>query len=350
MDGSVLDAATISVIVPIYNVERYLRQCLDSIVNQTYKNLDIILIDDGSPDNSGAICDEYEQTDSRITVIHKANGGLCAARNDGIERATGDWIAFVDSDDWCEPDYFEQYMKARERTGDAPDVLLSQGRLLEYSHKQLAQTWFSEPFHYTGRKQIEMLMTNLHIYGLPWDKLYNSSFLKRNQLKFDVSCKALEDFLFNFQVYDHAADVVACSFIGYHNRVVTGTSITGGYNPNKFQVVYHTLQVMDGYAKQHNIAENAMIGIEKAAITAIVHSLDCYYFHPANSKTYAQTAREIKAMKKEPLIKKAIYGKNNGGLSKKAVVLKHAMRLPWVWPLKLLHMGRKILNRIEKDQ
>ena len=87
----------ISVIIPVYKVEPYLRQCLDSVVGQTYKNLEFIIVDDGSPDGCGAICDEYAQKDERVQVIHKENAGVRAARNDGIERATGDWISFIDS-------------------------------------------------------------------------------------------------------------------------------------------------------------------------------------------------------------------------------------------------------------
>lgn len=258
MEKTDLNSMKISVIIPIYNVERYLRQCLDSIVNQTYRNLEIILIDDGSPDNCGAICDEYAANDSRIVVIHKENGGVNTARNIGIQRATGDWIALVDSDDWCELDYFEQYMEACKQTMDTgdkcvPDILLSQGRLLEYTEKQQVQKWYSETFHYTSRKQIESLMANIQIYGLPWDKLYNASFLRENQLQFDTTCKALDDFLFNFQVFDHATNIIGCSFIGYHNRVVTDSSITGGYNPQKFQIAYHTVCALQDYIQQRNI-------------------------------------------------------------------------------------------------
>lgn len=100
----------ISIIVPIYNVEPYLRKCIDSIINQTYKNLEIILVDDGSPDNCGSICDEYAKTDSRIKVIHKVNGGLSDARNAGLRIATGEWITFVDSDDWLENNALEQML------------------------------------------------------------------------------------------------------------------------------------------------------------------------------------------------------------------------------------------------
>ena len=97
----------ISIIVPVYNVERWIGKCIDSIINQTYKNLEIILVDDGSPDNCPAICDEYAEKDKRIKVIHKKNGGLSDARNAGLEIATGEYIGFVDSDDWIEKDMFE---------------------------------------------------------------------------------------------------------------------------------------------------------------------------------------------------------------------------------------------------
>jgi len=93
----------ISVIVPVYIVEPYLDRCVQSIVNQTYKNLEIILVDDGSPDNSPAMCDAWAEKDSRIRVIHKENGGVSSARNAGLDMATGSYITFVDADDWLEP-------------------------------------------------------------------------------------------------------------------------------------------------------------------------------------------------------------------------------------------------------
>lgn len=101
---------TVSVIVPVYKVEEYLPRCVDSILRQTYEDLEIILVDDGSPDASGAICDDYAARDSRVRVIHKPNGGLSSARNAGIDAATGDYLGFVDSDDWIGPDMYETMM------------------------------------------------------------------------------------------------------------------------------------------------------------------------------------------------------------------------------------------------
>ncbi len=101
----------ISIIIPVYKVELYLPKCLESIINQTYKNLEIILVDDGSPDNCGKICDSYAEKDSRIKVIHKKNAGVARARNDGIEAATGDYISFIDSDDWIAENAYEVLYK-----------------------------------------------------------------------------------------------------------------------------------------------------------------------------------------------------------------------------------------------
>ena len=105
----------ISVIVPIYNVEKYLNRCIDSITNQTYKNLEIILVDDGSPDNCGKICDEYAGNDSRIRVVHKANGGSSSARNAGLDIMTGEYVMFVDSDDYIAPDCVEYLFGLMDR-------------------------------------------------------------------------------------------------------------------------------------------------------------------------------------------------------------------------------------------
>lgn len=107
----------LSVIVPVYNVEDYVGRCVDSILNQTYRNLEVILVDDGATDSSGAICDAFQEKDSRVRVIHKENGGLSSARNTGLEAATGEYITFVDSDDWIEADGYAHLMELMFRYG-----------------------------------------------------------------------------------------------------------------------------------------------------------------------------------------------------------------------------------------
>ena len=110
----------VSVVVPIYNVERFLRQAVDSILNQTLKDIEVILVDDGSPDNCGKICDEYAEKDSRVRVIHQKNGGLGNAYNNGIAAAKGEYIGFVEPDDWIEPEMYEvMYENAKHYNTDA---------------------------------------------------------------------------------------------------------------------------------------------------------------------------------------------------------------------------------------
>lgn len=115
----------ISVIIPVYNVEKYLERCLSSILAQSYENLEIILVDDGSTDNSGAICDEYGKKDARITVFHKINGGQSSARNIALDYAHGDWITFVDSDDWVDKDYVKHMLEKAISTKSQIAVIAS---------------------------------------------------------------------------------------------------------------------------------------------------------------------------------------------------------------------------------
>ena len=314
----------ISVIVPIYNVERYLRQCLDSIVGQTYRNLEIILIDDGSPDSCGAICNEYAERDNRVTVIHKQNGGLSAARNDGIAAATGDWIAFVDSDDWIDTDYYEKLLAAVKTRNS--DIIISGCFLMEYLHKQKRVCYFSEPAFYIDREHILEFQANVIRTGLPWDKLYKTDFVKKNGFVFDSSIKAFEDFLFNFQVYEKAGSVIVCPVIGYHYRQAQG-SIANGFNPFKPVINYQYLTKLHEYAVKYGMGERRQDGVNACAITAIFVAMKCYFFHPANTKKHKEINQELMEMVSLPYYQDAIKSRSNRYLSYKKMVMKYILRI-----------------------
>ena len=159
----------ISIIVPIYNVEQYIRNCIDSLLNQTHKNLEIILVDDGSPDNCGKICDEYAKKDSRIIVIHKENGGLSDARNYGIDKATGDYIGFVDPDDRIEKDMYEHLL---DGIGEYDAEIAACMWYLEYADRLEARRR-NEDSVYCGKKAMEALL-DLKFGNYAWNKLYKS--------------------------------------------------------------------------------------------------------------------------------------------------------------------------------
>lgn len=172
----------LSVIVPVYRTERFLEQCLDSILAQTYRDLEILLIDDGSPDSCGEICDRYAATDPRIRVFHRENAGLSASRNFGIEAAAGDYLAFVDSDDWLEPDMYRKLIEAAEKN-DTP--IATCGRFLDYADAVLENRAGSGVFA-TGEALLKALLIDKTIFETAWCRVYRREFFAGG-LRFPVA-------------------------------------------------------------------------------------------------------------------------------------------------------------------
>ena len=191
----------ISVIVPVYNVEEYLPRCLDSIINQTYKNLEILLIDDGATDNSGKICDEYALKDNRIRVFHKENGGVSSARNLGLDNATGEYISFIDSDDYVELEYFELLSDLCLETG----AEISMCGTIYVPHRQVSAICFNElkyiiesqNFSFTGE------------YGVSTDTVWAKIFKKEilQGIFFNPSLFVGEDSLFVAQAIKNSKKI-----------------------------------------------------------------------------------------------------------------------------------------------
>lgn len=213
----------ISVIVPVYNVEPYLRKCVDSILNQTYRNLEIILVDDGSPDNCGAICDEYAAKDTRIKVIHKINGGLSDARNAGLDIMTGAYIAFVDSDDWIEPSMYEKLLDlllvydADMAFGGVSDDLEKDEAVTSVKQSNYGKTPFSE-------SNLAAMQRYFHGSWAAWDKLYKAELF--DGIRFPVG-EINEDEAIVLHLLDRCKTVCYTNEIFYHYmRRPTGQSIT----------------------------------------------------------------------------------------------------------------------------
>lgn len=168
----------VSAVVAIYKSEKFLRKLIDSIINQTYKNLEIILVDDGSPDNSGAICDEYAQVDSRVKVIHEKNAGTCAARNNGMAVATGDYLLIIDGDDWLEPDYVEYLMNLVQQTG--AEMAMTDHIFTTRDRQQVKKDSIEK---ITPEDAFCMIIYPKIAIG-PWNKIYKRSMLQENSITF----------------------------------------------------------------------------------------------------------------------------------------------------------------------
>lgn len=220
---------TLSVIVPIYNVETYLTKCIESIISQTYKNLEIILVDDGSTDKSGLIADEFAEKDKRIKVIHKENGGLVSARKCGVNHATGGYSTYVDSDDWIEPNMYEEmieYLKDRDI-----DVITS-GVYREYENSQVVEYDYFEDGLY-DREQIEnkifpkLICTenffetgiNIHVYN----KLYKTQLLCKMQQLIDDKIRVGEDAALVYPVIYNSESIYILKKAYYHYVIHSGS-------------------------------------------------------------------------------------------------------------------------------
>lgn len=207
----------ISVIVPVYKVEPYLRKCLDSIVNQTYRNLEIILVDDGSPDNCGAICDEYAAKDQRVRVIHKANGGLSSARNAALEIATGDYVGFVDSDDWIETDMFEYLLAGMQL--EKADVAVC-GVIEEYPRHQNYRA-LEKKETFDREESMKLLLQGGMLQNRVWDKLWRRALF--TAIRFPQG-KNYEDLAIAHRLFDKARKLVCLPDAKYH-YLLRGDSI-----------------------------------------------------------------------------------------------------------------------------
>lgn len=234
-------SALVSIVVPVYNVEKYLSKCIESIVNQSYENLDVILVDDGSPDGCSTICDKYAHDDGRVRVIHKTNGGLVSAWKCGLNEAKADWVVFVDGDDWIEKDHISSLVKEQEKSN--ADIVVTFTKEVTKSRSRLIE--FEVPLgNYSGSKMIQELypvMINSGGFekrGIPcsrFGKLIRKRLMIANlAYEFDHATYK-EDFniVYPTLMDAHSISLISDENSGYCYRRTEG-SMLHGYDSNMF--------------------------------------------------------------------------------------------------------------------
>ena len=233
----------ISVIIPVYRVEEYLRRCVDSVLAQSYSHMEVILVDDGSPDGCPAICDAYGEADSRVKVIHQKNAGLSGARNTGIEAAEGSYLAFVDSDDYLAPEFLERLHRACVET----DSDLSMCRWEYVKGEAVPERGSGRTETYTGRE----MLANLYVpdgayFVVAWNKLYRRELFEK--IRYPLG-RIHEDEATTYRIFDQVkrAAFVDSSLYGYF---VTPVSITRGFNPKRMDWVTSVAERMNFFVKK----------------------------------------------------------------------------------------------------
>lgn len=225
----------ISVIIPVYQVEEYLPECLDSVLGQTYHNLDIILIDDGSPDGCGQICDDYAARDARIRVIHKQNEGVARARNDGIEAARGAYISFLDSDDWIAEDAYERLYQGMQQyhadcvVGGCVNVVDRAGRLTPCRRRRKASTECLD----TARAMERVLLRGSAV----WNRLFRRSVFET--LRFPVD-RINDDEVTALRAYGVCKKIVFLAQDTYYYRIRKDSITTSAFSLKKLDFYYNS--------------------------------------------------------------------------------------------------------------
>ena len=222
----------VSIIVPVYKAEPYIRKCIDSILSQTFTNFELLLIDDGSPDNCGKICDEYAELDTRVHVFHKENGGVSAARNLGLDHAKGDYVCFIDSDDWIDPDMLETLIGWEQK---------KQTDLLFFGLKCESAVDCSDTMEllqkisgvYEGINSVikacYILETN-EIFGWTCNKLFRNCIIQDHHIKFNEEISIQEDHIFTLAYLKYVTCLAIYSCFPYHYRI-TADSLTNRSYP-----------------------------------------------------------------------------------------------------------------------
>ena len=247
----------ISIIVPVYNVDAYLKQCVDSILNQKYENFELLLIDDGSTDKSGEICDVYEQRDKRGRVFHKKNGGVSSARNVGLDNAQGDWIAFVDSDDIVTPNYLSGLYS--DVKSDVDLVIQKYFVFKNYLKDESVPEVIKNAVVYDKSDLQKLIVEHrLDKNGYICSKLYKQEFIRNNNIRFQEEISFCEDYYFLFQYLDIISGKVVCSPVAnYLYRDRENSSVHIGFKD--FEKGYFTYRKIKSFILSFAVRNNCKI-------------------------------------------------------------------------------------------
>lgn len=297
-----MDKPTISVIVPVYKAEEYLPRCLNSILRQTWSDLQVILVDDGSVDGSGAICDDYAAKDSRVQVIHQPNGGVSKARNAGLDAATGDWIGWVDSDDWIDPDMFRCLLETA--LSAQADVCVC-GRYEEMPKRTGFFGW-QQPALLDQRAAVKALLEAQVLDDALYDKLWKRELFEG--IRFPEG-KTYEDLATVYRLFCKAERVFCLSDPKYHYRHRPGSIMGDASFSNRMN---HYDFARRRYDDLIGLFPEFGELLEERCLAAAVGIWCGYYRNPGDVRIqYAGKLREI-AVYARPRIKKALRYTGSG--------------------------------------
>lgn len=304
----------ISIVIPVYNSAKYLRECLDSICNQSFADWEIVAVDDGSPDESPAILEEYAARDRRIRVIHKPNGGVSAARNDGLEAAVGEYVLFVDSDDWLELNALQTYVDAISKKN--VDVVITDYWTWNEDGSEKSFSFFAREFLTEDKSVIlDVQRTVLYrgyspypspncgyMFSALWSKLIRRELLIENGIRFSRTLKLYEDGLVALQVFQHAKMVCYKKVATYHYRILNNSLC----HINELKLVTDCSDILNEiqtFLDRHDVEENLLPAfLSRALFLTKKMALRSFFCKGAEGSFYKRYKSFKSILLKEPYL------------------------------------------------
>lgn len=285
----------VSLIVPVYNCAEYLRRCVDSILGQTFSDFEVLLVDDGSTDASGALCDEYAAADSRIRAIHKENGGAGSARNRGLEEASGEFLMFPDADDWLEPNMLEALLQRQAETG--ADVVIC-GYTGNYSYLDLSKAEVTrvDAAFYSTKEEVRSYFVSLFpegVVGYLWNKLYRAGPIRENGLRFP-DMRRYQDGVFNLYVFTHAGSCALLDKELYHYKLNDIADVFVKFPKNLYELTEQFIQAyestLESWGFLTSAAENRILTFYGNSVVGCLDSMysEKWHFTGRERKAYIQ--------------------------------------------------------------
>lgn len=353
-----METKLISIIVTIYNTkEKYLRKCIDSIINQTLKEIEIILVNDGSNIETKKICEEYEKKDKRIRLIHQKNMGESVARNTGIKNSQSNYITFVDSDDWIEPNMCEVLVKYMKKIEYKFDILLFDC-YVNYPKKQIKNNFYPKNGLLNkddiGEIQLQNIEKGISKYyppetniSVPWAKIYNKKFIEKNCLEFVPNVIRMPDAIFNMYAFEKANKIYKVNDYFYHYNK-NEFSICQRYSKDTIKYYETYFDFVKKYIEEFDKEKEFQELLDIKIVTSIDIYMYNYFFHKDNTKKNKKIRKEFIELLNKPLYVNAMRNAKKEYLSVYQRMIMHFAKNKNLSGLKIINKVKYVIKDISK--
>ena len=337
----------ISIIIPTYNVEEYISRTIESCISQDYNNMEILIIDDGSTDNTQSIINNYKKRDERIKVIIQKNSGVSVARNKGIENASGEWILFLDGDDWLEKDSLKKINKRIFMVDNNTDIIIFD-YILAYNNSSIHESFFNTELkngkvNYSKNDLIEACIcknkvsnadghTNL---GVPWGKVYNRKYLLDSNILFKIGLKRMQDMIFNLYAIYNSKIIYYYNDVIYHYRM-QNLSVTKRYSSDFNLTAINILDCIEEFMNKYNLSMQLEKIYKQKIFFLFLEIIRIQYVPRENKKSFINKIKELhQLLNKKPFY----YIKDTVGLELdfKRKIMLFLLKLKIICPIYLYY-------------